>query len=179
MLCQITSCSSPSQLTDRINAKTPVQGLYRLDVAQLAGVYSWPGPSFVARKGPGLGGKGLFLFPDNTYLYLVATDVGPVQIVDKGTWNYSRGVVGLVSSPEVKWDPEIERKFITIRRPAMQWEVLLLGADHALSQLEKESAADPETRLLGLVHERFKAIGPSEATELKATLLKNYWFPKQ
>jgi len=178
-LCQIASCSSPSKLTDRINAKTPVKGFYNLDDAKLAGVYSRPGPSYVARKGPGLGGNGLFLFPDDTYLYLVATDVGSIQILDKGTWHYSRGTIELVSDPEVKWDPEIERRFITIHRLAMEREVLLIGTDLDLSHFEKESAVDSETTLLGFAHERFKAINPSEATELKANLLKNYWFPKR
>lgn len=176
MLCQITSCSS-SKLTDRINAKTPIQGIYTLDNARLVGIYSRPGPSYVARRGPGLGGNGLFLFPDDTYLYLVANDVGPVQILDKGTWHYSRGLVGLVSDPEVKWDPEIERKFIAIHRPAMQREVLLIAIDQDLSHFEKESAVDPETALLGFARERSKTIGSSEASELKAKLM-NLWFPK-
>ena len=47
------------------------------------------------RRGSGLSGEDLYLFPDRSYYYVHWADIEPPTIYDKGFWSFSQGVLEL------------------------------------------------------------------------------------
>jgi hypothetical protein len=176
-LLQVATAPSGLSLIERVRAKTPVKDLSSLDAAQVAGVFKNPGKSLMKQIGPGLSGDVLYMFPDGTYVYTEWSDVSLETISDKGVWTYSGRVVQLVSDPEVKWNPGIDRQLIALRRSSIQGEVLLIEVTR-LSDFEEKTGDNPESMLLIVSKERSKPLQASEVLKLKASLMKKLWNPK-
>jgi len=159
-------------------AKTPVTALSSTDATHIAGIFKNPGKSLIKRIGGQLSGDTLYLFPDGTYIYSEWADISPDTIYDKGAWTYSAGIVRLVSDPEVKWEPGIDRQLVAFRRSSVPDEILLIGITQRLADFEEQAGDDPELMLLIVGKERFKSVKASEVPKLKARLMKTGWNPK-
>lgn len=74
-----------------------------------------------------ISGEQLYLFPDNTYYFLMWTDFISLTIYDKGHWSYENGVLKLNSDQSVKQnDYPKDHDFVTLLDKSDQEEHLLL-----------------------------------------------------
>jgi hypothetical protein len=176
-LIQLATPASASKPIERLCAKTPVTGLSAIDAAHIAGIFKNPGKSLIKRIGGALSGETLYLFRDGTYIYSEWADISADTVYDKGAWTYSGGLVQLVSDPEVKWKPEIDRQLVAFRRASVPDEILLIEITQRLADFEKQAGDDPELTLLYIAKERFKKLQASDSSKLKARLMKDCWNP--
>jgi hypothetical protein len=162
--------TSTASALERIRAKIKVNAVTAATPAQLAGIYSNPPTEWIRAWGGTLGGDRLFVFPDKTYIYCEYADIHPDVIYDKGTWSFSDGVLELQSSPDVTWDPRLDRKFLAVQRPSHKHEILLVGLER-LPDFDQEAKDDPETILLAVAQKRDRTIGDKAMKQWKAYLL--------
>lgn len=177
VLLQLSGARSNPEPIDRLRARIPVEYPSSPNVARVCGVFKNPGKTLIREIGNFLAGDILYLFPDGTYIYVVWTDVAPDVIYDKGAWSYSHGLVELVSDPDVKWNPGIDRRLVAFRRASKRNEILLLQMSH-LSDFEEGTNEHPESRLLYLVMERDKSLRESQVRNLKPKLMRDLWNPE-
>jgi hypothetical protein len=144
---------------------------------QIAGQYANPSKELIKLVGPPLRGNNLYIFPDNTYVFCKWADIMQNTVYDKGTWSFSDSVIELKSDPEIRWDPELERKFLVIHRSSHPEEILLVGIETELSSFEKKAGDDPETMLLIVGKQREKTISRTEIAKLRARLMREAWRP--
>ena len=147
----------------RLRAKTAVDPVANLLPEQIAGQYANPSGELVKRFGPAEVGNNLYIFPDRTYVYCEWAVVMPNTVFDKGTWSFTGGVLELRSDREVTWNPDLERRFLAVRRASHAKEILLIGAEKALRRFEKQAGGDPESMLLIIAKQRLKTISRAEA----------------
>lgn len=173
---QLTDGQSAATALVRLRAKTAVDPVTNLLPEQIAGQYANPSKEFVKRVGPSLLNN-LYIFPDKTYLYCEWAVFMPTTVFDKGTWSFAGGVLELSSDWKVTWNPDLERRFLAVRRPSRSEEILLVGVENALRRFEKQGVGDPELMLLTIAKQRVKKISRAETTGLKATLMREGWRP--
>jgi hypothetical protein len=161
----------------RLQAKTAVDPVANLLPEQIAGQYANPSKELVKHVGPPLVGNNLYLFPDKTYVYCEWAVVMPTTVFDKGTWSFAGGLLELTSDQIVTWNPDLERRFLVVRRTSHAEEILLVGAEQALRRFERQAEGDPELMLLTIARQRIKTISRAEAAALKTTLLRRGWRP--
>jgi hypothetical protein len=176
-LLHLVSSQSASHPLDRIRAKTAVDPVASLTSPQIAGQYANPSKELIKLVGPPLRGNNLYIFPDNTYVFCKWADIMQNTVYDKGTWSFSDSVIELKSDPEIRWDPELERKFLVIHRSSHPEEILLVGIETELSSFEKKAGDDPETMLLIVGKQREKTISRTEIAKLRARLMREAWRP--
>ena len=174
---QLGDGQSAETLLVRLRAKTAVDPVANLLPEQIAGQYANPSGELVKRFGPVVVGNNLYIFPDRTYVYCEWAVVMPNTVFDKGTWSFTGGVLELRSDREVTWNPDLERRFLAVRRAFHAKEILLIGAEKALRRFEKQAGGDPESMLLMIAKQRVKTISRAEAAEQKTTLMREGWRP--
>jgi hypothetical protein len=158
----------------RLRAKIAVEPVAQTASVQLAGQYT----STPKELGPQLSGEYLYLFPDQTYIYCEWADIQPLTIYDKGTWGYGKGFLELKSGPEITWNPELERKYLLVRRASRSKEVLLVGTERDLPYFEHNAGDDAELMLLIVSMMRTKQIRQKESAWLKRKLMRDAWRPQ-
>jgi hypothetical protein len=168
--------SSVSPLA-RLRAKIPVDPVTDFSPVKSAGQYANPGKELIRRIGGALSGDVLYIFPDNTYVYCEWADIMPTTIFDKGSWDLSDGVLKLTSSPEITWNPMVERRFLVVHRRSQAAEILLVGIDKQLPNFEEQAGDDPETMLLIVAKQRESTISQAKAAQVKAKLIRESWRP--
>jgi hypothetical protein len=173
LLAQIGAHPKVSPLA-RLQAKVRVGSVQNFTAAYLAGNYSHPSKEFR----PGLSGNDLYLFADGTYIYGEWSDIEPLVIRDEGTWNVAEGSVVLKSDTEVTWDPDVERKYVAVRRQSRPNEILLIGTGRDISYFEENSKDGPETELMVVCKERSKNIPHRRISALKEKLMHESWRPE-
>jgi hypothetical protein len=180
LLFLLTPIRSEQTIDDqlgRIRSHIPVEPVSG-DVTQIAGVYRNP-PREIARMSESSGtATALYLFPDGSYLYLQKVFSAPPIIFDKGTWRTNSDVVELKSDIEVTWNPDLERRFLILRRTAHSDEALLVGADAAVRRFEKIAGNDAEHALLLVAKQRMHPIEQERAAKVKEYLMKKAWHPE-
>jgi hypothetical protein len=102
----------------------------------------------------------------------------PITVYDKGSWNLSEDILELKSASEVTWDPDLDRRFLIVRRPSHPKENLLLGMDKDLQHFEEGAGDDPVLTLLIVGRQRDRIIGQAETAKLKTSLLREGWKPR-
>lgn len=170
----------PSGGTDalrRLEAKLPVRLVQPSALADLAGRYTGQSPELEKRVGPFLTGEDLYLFPDGSYLYCEWGDVMPTTVYDKGRWSAAGGVLELVSDKDIRWDPEVDRRHVIVRREARGNEVMLVGLPGDLDYFEQKTGDDPELTLLIVGMLRTDGLDKKTAPAVKAKLMKEAWQP--
>jgi hypothetical protein len=178
LVVQLASGQSAVSPLVRLRAKIPVDPVTDLTPLKIAGQYANPGKELVRRIGGALSGDVLYIFPDNTYVYCEWADIMPTTVFDKGTWDISDGILKLTSSPEITWNPGVERRFLVVHRRSHAAEVLLVGIDKKLPYFEEQSGDDPETMLLIVAKQRGNTISQAKAVQLKAKLMSESWRPE-
>ena len=178
VLClQLASGQAMPAALQRIRAKTPVDSVPHLE-ERIAGHYVNPSKELIKQTGPALAGENLYIFPDNSYVYCEWTDVMLNTVFDKGTWTLAGGILVLRSDPEITWNPELERRFLAVRRVAHGDEVLLVGIEKSLPYFEKEAGSDPELMLEIVGLQREGSLSQAASMELKAKLMREAWRPE-
>jgi hypothetical protein len=143
---------------------------------EFAGKYSSAHPELTARHLWLHGGRNLYLFPDRTYVYCEWGDLLEETVFDKGTWRIQGSRISLSSDPEVTWQDRGQRAYVAVRR-ATRNEILLVGEDSDLSEIEGSAGDRPEAMLLLHSCARLEPLAPSDAVEVKLRLLKRAWNP--
>ena len=101
----------------------------------------------------------------------------PDTIYDKGTWSLTGAFHELKSDTKITWDPELERKFLAVRRRSNPNEILLVGIERDIRYFEENAGDDPEFMLLINSKGRERMLSRSETTNLKAKLMRQSWRP--
>jgi hypothetical protein len=178
LLVQLANGQSAASPLNRIQAKIRVAPVINLTPVQIAGQYANPSKELVKRVGPPLSGDNLYIFPDKTYVFCRWADVMENTIFDKGAWSFAGGILELKSDPEITWDdPELERRFLVVRRSSHTEEILLVGINRAVPYFEKNAGDDPELMLLIVGMQKENIISQSEGSKLKANLMRTAWRP--
>jgi hypothetical protein len=162
----------------RLRAKLAVEAVTDTSSARLAGQYTSSSEELRRRVGPFLSGNDLYLFPDQSYIYCVWTDIQPVTIFDKGTWRVKDGFLELTTSADVTWKPNLEREYIVVHRASRPDEIVLVGAKDGLSYFEQNAGDDPEFMLLVVSKVRRTPLTRRKSAKLKARLMRESWRPE-
>jgi hypothetical protein len=160
---------------ERLRAKVPVVGVSAA-ASEIAGKYSSAHPELAARHLWLPGGRNLYLFPDDTYVYCEWGDVLDETVFDKGTWRLQGSRIALSSSPDVTWPNRGQRAYVAVRRDNRS-EILLVGEEADLPEIEAYAGDRSETALLLHSYTRLQTIPSDGAREAKAELLKRAWNP--
>lgn len=84
----------------------------------------------------------------------------------------------LSSDKDITWDPRVERKYIALYRRTHPNEILLVGADNALTRFEQAVDVQPETELMIIAKERSAAMeNPKAAEKIRRRLMGTAWDP--
>ena len=104
----------------------------------------------------------------------------PTTVYDKGTWDISDGILKLTSSPEITWNPEVERRFLVVHRRSQAAEILLVGIDEKLPYFEEQAGDDPEIMQLIVAkqHAGTQLTVRLKTAQLKAQLMRESWRPE-
>jgi hypothetical protein len=168
--------ATDSQL-GRISSRVAVEAVHA-SASEVAGVYGHqredtaPADSSEVRTA-------LYLFPDGTYLFVQRASIMPATIFDKGHWRVVSDVLEVSSAPDVTWNPDLERKFLILRRTSHPEEFLLVGTDLALKRFERLAGSDAESALMTVARKRRRVIEPERTTQLKAYLMRKAWHPER
>jgi len=170
--------SAPSPI-ERLRAKIPIDPIANLTPIEFAGQYANPSKEVMKSWGGGtLSQDTLYIFPDKTYIYCEWLDIMPTTVVDKGIWSLTDGILELKSDPEITWNPKLERKFLAVRRPSHKSEILLVGIERDIRNLEENTEDDHEFTLLLYSKGRDRILSRSETRQLKAKLMRESWRPE-
>lgn len=145
--------------------------------SELAGHYTGQTPELRSRVGPFLSGEDLYLFPDGSYLYCQSADLMAETIYDKGRWLASEGALSLTSDSDVRWQPQVERHHLLVRRAGRKTEVMVVGVPRGFKYFEERAARDPELMLLIVGMARVEVFGGNRWNSVKAHLMKEAWNP--
>jgi hypothetical protein len=177
LLLQLVSSQSDVSSLEHIRAKITVNPVTALTAVQFAGRYANPSKELIKRIGPVLDGNNLYIFPDNTYVYCAWADIMPNTVLDKGTWNFSDSVLELKSAADITWDPNLERRFLAVRRPSHPKEILLVGIQKDIPNFAEEAGKDPWFALLMFARNRDSKLSQTETKALKARIMRESWRP--
>ncbi|MGV3520512.1 hypothetical protein [Luteitalea sp.] len=98
-------------------------------------------------------------------------------IYDKGRWLASEGALSLTSDSDVRWQPQVERHHLLVRRAGRKTEVMVVGVPRSLKYFEERAARDPELMLLIVGMARVEVFGGNRWNSVKAHLMKEAWNP--
>jgi hypothetical protein len=172
-----TSGQTMDDQLGRIRSHVSVEPIFG-NVTQIAGVYRNP-PEEIGRMAESSGiATALYLFPDGSYLYLQTVSFAPPTIFDKGTWKANADVVELKSDMEVTWNPDLERRFLILRRTSHRDEALLVGVDVAVRRFERLAGNDAEHAFLLVAKERTHPMEQGRAAKVKDYLMRKAWHPE-
>ena len=160
----------------RLTPATAATGGY----LNMAGKYTSTSEELRRKAGPALSGTELHLFPDGTYMHVEWSDISAPVIDDKGTWQIGGSGVLLRSDSSITWRVGLPRQYAPLHRPQKRREILLLSIPQ-LEYFEKHATDppnDPEFMLLVTALALEKRYTASEATRVKAQLMKEAWNPK-
>lgn len=161
---------------DRLRAKVSV--VSASDAAGgLAGKYSSAHPDLLEGHLRLHSGRTLYLFPDQTYVYCEWGDLLDETVYDKGKWRVHDGQIKLNSDPDVTWSERGQRVYVVVRRLNRPAEVLLVGVDWDLPQLEASEASRAEFRLLLHSYLRLEHLDRTTSVLVKRDLLRRAWNP--
>jgi hypothetical protein len=136
---------------------------------------------------PELSGDELYLFPDETYYYLMWADVLPLTIYDKGGWKYKNGYIELYSDHSVNQkDFPKDHRYIPLQYKGGDTTTsLLVGAEWELSYFREKVKLERETRdrlfmldLNSFKKQQEKSITSSNYEETKKMLMEKCWHPE-
>jgi hypothetical protein len=165
----------------RIRSHVAVEQLH-VTSAEIAGVYRNP-PEESGVADTSSVKTALYLFPDETYLYVEKVLDMPRSIFDKGTWRMSADGIELKSAGDVTWNPDLERKFVMLRRSSHPEEFLLVGVDVAVKRFERLAGGvageNGESALLIVAKQRKSVMDPARATKVKDYLMRKAWHPER
>jgi hypothetical protein len=168
----------PENELDRLRSRVAVEAVVG-SPTELAGVYVNP-PKELRGAVDRIGlTTALYLFPDETYIYVQRGSLIPLTIFDKGSWAIVSESLQLKSAGDVRWNPDLERRFLLVRRSSHPEEVLLVGAQMAVNRFEKLASNDSDTALLAISKQRRGPITNEHATSLKNYLIKTGWHPER
>ncbi len=162
----------------RIRSQVAVESLH-LNSTEIAGVYRNPPEENGKIADSSAVRTALYLFPDGTYLYVQKALSMPPTIFDKGTWRVLADLVELRSAREVTWNPDLERKFLMLRRSSHPEEFLLIGEEIAVKRFERLAGNDGENALLTVAKKRKRVLGPERAARVKDYLMRKAWHPER
>jgi hypothetical protein len=163
---------------DTLRSRVPVEAVISTP-AGLAGVYVNPPADLHGAADPAGITTALYLFPDRTYIFVQRGSLVPLTIFDKGNWAIISDSLELKSTRDVTWNPDLERRFLLVRRSSHPTEVLLVGAQFAVKRFEKLTNDDPDTALLTISRQRRRPITTDRASHLKNYLIKTGWHPER
>jgi hypothetical protein len=145
----------------------------------LPGLYVNPPDELAQKSDPSVVRSNLYLSPDHTYLYAQRGSLLPVTIFDKGVWRVGSGVLELRSGPDIRWNPDLERRFLILRRTSHSDEVSLVGTERAVNRFESLAPRNPEIDLLTIAKQRIKTIGAEQTTKVRDNLMRKAWHPER
>jgi len=106
-----------------------------------------------------LAGDELYLFPDNTYVYLHWADVMPIEICDRGTWEYRDGFVVLKTDETVKhYLRLLDHIYLPVTVPTAQ-RVKNAGEKNGKSSERSSARAQNTTKSVAETIEDFLLLG--------------------
>jgi hypothetical protein len=177
LLFQLAGAGTTNPL-ERIRTKVPVESVAP-DSIDITGLYINPSKELARNSAtPGIT-KSLYLFPDRTYLYAQRAASLPFTIFDKGTWRITSGTLELRSGHDVLWNPDLERKFLMVRRSSHPGEILLIGVDVGVRRFEKLAGSNAEVALLTVSKQRVRAISREKTVRMKDFLMRKGWHPER
>jgi hypothetical protein len=175
-----------------------------LTIKGLSGHYADPGPTLRKNCPGALSGCDLYLFPDRDYMYVEWADIMPPTIFDKGKWSVRNGLLVLASDGSMpKHERPRDRLYLPITLPqnagermllmgtgevraapatftpaeGTQRPVLLMGTEWNHTYFLENAGDDPLFMLLLCSLELKEVITESNASPLKAKLMKESWKP--
>jgi hypothetical protein len=131
-----------------------------------------------------LSGRDLYLFDDRTFIYSEWADVLRETIFDMGTWALEGRVLVFKSDSGVTWRRRIrfDHRAMAIRVAGGEPDFILIGVDQELALIERAlketDPGTPEDYLRVFGFKRKSSWTPTEASEVKARLLKDAWRPE-
>ena len=161
----------------RISSRVAVEPVHA-SASEVAGVYGHQREDAVSADISEVR-TALYLFPDGTYLFVQRASIMPATIFDKGHWRIASDVLEVTSTRDVTWNPDLERKFLILRRTSHPEEFLLVGTDLALNRFERLAGNDAESALMTVARKRKRAIEPERAARLKDYLVRKAWHPER
>jgi hypothetical protein len=161
---------------DRIHAKIEVESVHTTST-EIAGLYVNPPNELAQKSDSSVVRNNLYLFPDQTYVYVERSSLVPTTIFDKGRWEMANGLLHLKSDTEIKWNPDLERSFLMLQRASHSGEILLVGSGKAVDRFEARAVGNPETALLTVAKQRIKVISPEQIARVRGDLMKRAWHP--
>lgn len=163
---------------DRIRSKIGIES-GPSDSTKIAGLYINP-PNEIAQKSDSSTiSSNLYLFPDRTYLFAERGSLIPATIFDKGIWRVEGVVLVLRSDPDVRWNPDLERRFLMLHRTSHSEESLLVGAEKAVNRFEVLAQGNPEVALLTVAKQRIKIITAEQAMRVRDDVMRKEWHPER
>ncbi len=150
-----------------------------LSVSTFAGDFT-SSPELVRRLGgPGaeLSGNHLYLFVDQSYIYVEWADIMPLTIYDKGTWRFDGQFIQLQTDNTVpQKHTRHDRVFIPLATEISGVKQLsILGIDHGYGCLQKFAEKDGDFNFHLCSRARIGGITDTSAT--KTRLMKEAWRP--
>jgi hypothetical protein len=173
---QFPHTEAASTQFDRIHARIEVESV-RPTSTEIAGFYVNPPNELAEKSDSSVLRSNLYLFPDQTYVYVERSSIVPATIFDKGRWVVASGLLQLQSDTEIKWNPDLERSFLMLQRASHSSEILLVGSGKAVDRFEARAVGNPETALLSVAKQRIKAISPEQTARVRGDLMKRAWHP--
>ncbi len=161
---------------DRIHARIEVESV-RTTSTEIAGLYVNPPNELAEKSDSSVVRNNLYLFPDQTYVYVERSSLVPTTIFDKGRWEVASDLLHLKSDTEIKWNPDLERSFLMLQRASHSSEILLVGSGKAVDRFEARAVGNPETALLTVAKQRIKVISPEQTARVRGDLMKRAWHP--
>ncbi|PKO19821.1 hypothetical protein CVU37_02195 [candidate division BRC1 bacterium HGW-BRC1-1] len=149
-----------------------------LTTASVAGYYADPGPT---KKGA-LSGFDLYLFPDETFIYLEWADIMPRTIMSKGAWALENGYVALHDDGETS-KPHERQPSPSVWLPLVvdlgttQIPCLMDGQWWYGDFMENPRESGDPSSIIWSSLEKSSDLPISETTALKADLKRKHWRP--
>jgi hypothetical protein len=163
---------------DRINSRTKVE-FVRTSPTEMAGLYVNPPDELAEKSDSSVVRNNLYLFPDQTYLFVERNSLMPTTVFDKGRWEVVGGLLQLKSDIEVKWNPDLARSFLILQRASHPKELLLVASGKAIDRFEARATGNPEKALLTVAKQRTKLISPEQTARVRNQLIESAWHPER
>ncbi|PKO19845.1 hypothetical protein CVU37_02315 [candidate division BRC1 bacterium HGW-BRC1-1] len=149
-----------------------------LTTASVAGYYADPGPT----KRGGLSGEDLYLFPDETFMYLRWADIMPRTILSKGAWALDEGYVTLHDDGETSlgnWGQHLSPVWLPlVVDQGTTQSFCLMDGRRDIEYLKNKSLMPSTGRtIIRLSLEKSRDLPTSETAALKADMRRKYWRP--
>ena len=150
-----------------------------LNIENISGYYCTSGSSMKEQMGGALSGAELYLFPDNTYIYLRWADIFPLTIYEKGQWNIHNGFIVLDNDGSVSQNefPKDNEYLPLVIHKGNKDNIFIMGSKRDYSYFLKEAKDDSAFMLLLCGFEKEKTIAHIETKDIKKKLMEKAWKP--